>query len=497
MSYSFCTKFNSSTVRLHLNEFQGEHCAQIKELLPHAEKYTNILETNIISRIAEYVNTTIYGFDTKVGNVNVGNILPVPGSDAGLEMLVSGRVKKYAKVIVETPSYSQFLYYIPHDVEVINLYTEVWFDSFNLLDALSFYMAGQTERCLLYLCSPNNPSGKMHKYSDVLAIVERYPIDVIIDEAYIEYSHAGLMIAGLAPGTHRGAAIQAAQEECTVPIHPSIYISRTFSKAFGLAALRIGYIISHHTNIAAYTKILNIKNFSPFTERAVNAVLDNREYYLDIARRTIEERERVVRSLSRHKIICGYGNFFMIYLPGALEQLKANNIIVRDRSTLPGLNGFVRITASPNAVVNNLIIKTILELPVPICRVPLRKDTVTEIKHATKYVLGLLQGYMLYPIGRTLDGIVRCGGILSGESGVELCVYGELDTIINIMYKRAGLINTLHIYRPASSNVYMIINKYVKINTGPPLFAPITGYFYGVPINIPYMEVGDYTDFPI
>jgi len=462
--YSFGSKFDDGTIRLHLNEFQGEHCEEVSKLLPNIEKYTNIMETNIIKRIAEYVG------------VGEKNILPVPGSDAGLEMLASGRVKRYSKIFVEAPSYSQFMYYIPKDTEVVNIYSEVWFDRFDIVRAMSFYME-YPGSFLLYLCSPNNPTGKQYSYSSIVQLAEMYPyLDIIVDEAYVEY---------------------APQQKVydSIVTYENVYITRTFSKAFGLAAIRIGYVISCEQNIEQYMKILNIKNFNPLTESAVNAVLDNKEYYLSIARRTAEERDKIVHRLKGHKIISGHGNFFLLYAGPYKDLLIAkftkHKIIVRDRSNLPSLDGFIRITASPNPQVSDVIVK-LIDIPIPIPKVPLPKDSVTEIKLFTKSVLCFLSQYLVYPTGKTLEGVMSCGGILPGESGVELCVCANtLDELIEVFG-----INGIKTYRYGNN---LIVYKYVKISLGPICETKVE-YFYSFPVLVPkfqYKKIYDPYLFPI
>ena len=112
---------------------------------------------------------------------------------------------------------------------------------------------------LVYICNPNNPSGTLLSKTFLKKLIYQFQ-DVIflIDEAYFEFSKETM-----------------AEE---VVIFPNLFVSRTFSKAFGLANFRAGYLISDVNNIQQISKIRNPKNFTTFAQEAVLGVLSDIDY---------------------------------------------------------------------------------------------------------------------------------------------------------------------------------------------------------------------------
>jgi histidinol-phosphate aminotransferase len=133
---------------------------------------------------------------------------------------------------------------------------------------------------LLYLCSPNNPTSTQFKSTDIEALAKAFPGIVILDEAYGEFADYSFVPR--------------------LTEFPTMVILRTFSKAFGLAALRLGYTVAN----VSLAKVIREKSPSPFpvsgfTLRMGSKMLDNVDIMETAAKELIEERQKLIKALNK------------------------------------------------------------------------------------------------------------------------------------------------------------------------------------------------------
>ncbi len=183
------------------------------------------------------------------------------------------------------------------------------------LDAMA---AAITERTrLIFVCNPNNPTSTVVDPAALEAFVESVPADilVVIDEAYVEYIRDGLLPDSLG----------------LVRKHPNVVVLRTFSKAYGLAGLRIGYAVADPDIVTALGKV-----YVPFTATTVSqaaaiASLDAADELLARTDAVVAERARVSAALAEagYQVPPSQANFVWLPLPGrcagsALPQARAS-----------------------------------------------------------------------------------------------------------------------------------------------------------------------------
>ena len=137
---------------------------------------------------------------------------------------------------------------------------------------------------LLYLCSPNNPTSTQFKRQDVETLARAFPGIVILDEAYGEFADYSF--------------VQQIQD------FPNMIILRTFSKAFGLAALRLGYAVTN----PELAKVINEKSPLPypvsgFTLRMGAKMLDNVDLMEEAAKELVVERRKLIKALNKIKSV--------------------------------------------------------------------------------------------------------------------------------------------------------------------------------------------------
>ncbi|MEE9244239.1 MAG: histidinol-phosphate transaminase [Mycobacterium sp.] len=202
---------------------------------------------------------------------------------------------------------------------------------------LEAMLAAITERTrLIFVCNPNNPTSTAVDPEALLRFIEAVPshILVAIDEAYIEYIRDGLV-----PNSFG-----------LVRAHSNIVVLRTFSKAYGLAGLRIGYAVGHPDIIAALSKVYVPFTATSISQAAAIASLDAAEELLARTDAVVAERTRVTTALraAGYDVPPSQANFVWLPIPGHAQRFAADaandRVIVR-----PYGDDGVRVTvAAPN-----------------------------------------------------------------------------------------------------------------------------------------------------
>jgi histidinol-phosphate aminotransferase len=194
---------------------------------------------------------------------------------------------------------------------------------------------------LLFLCSPNNPSGNAFEAAQILELVDRFPGIVVLDEAYSDFSSKGSL------------RYQIAQR-------PNLVILQTFSKAYGMAGLRIGMAFANAYIIDLMNRVKYPYNISQATLDAAVKALD--EPVLARVAQIVVQRSRLSSALLRFpfvkKVWPSDANFLLVQVsdPDRLYQhLLADGIIVRNRSRVIGCAGCLRFTVGTPAENDNLL----------------------------------------------------------------------------------------------------------------------------------------------
>lgn len=185
---------------------------------------------------------------------------------------------------------------------------------------------------LLFLCSPNNPSGNMFAMQHIEALLAQFPGIVVVDEAYIDF---------------------AAQPGC-LPLlakYPRLVVLQTFSKAWGLAGIRLGMAFADKEIIRLLNNVKPPYNINQLTQEAALRALDNRVQYEQWVQTLLGQRTLLTQYLLGLDFVVRVypsdANFVLVKMqnPGAVYQyLVQQGIIVRDRSQVILCEGCLRIT---------------------------------------------------------------------------------------------------------------------------------------------------------
>ncbi len=150
------------------------------------------------------------------------------------------------------------------------------------LDAMAAAITDRTR--VVLICTPNNPTGTVVHERELRLFLDKCPKDVIvvIDEAYVEFVRDPDAVAGLEFWRE----------------HPNVVVLRTFSKAYGLAGLRVGYAVAHPEVAAAVRKTATPFGVNSLAQAAAVASLDAREEMEERVEALVEERTRVAEGLA-------------------------------------------------------------------------------------------------------------------------------------------------------------------------------------------------------
>jgi histidinol-phosphate aminotransferase len=185
---------------------------------------------------------------------------------------------------------------------------------------------------IIWLCSPNNPSGNALYREDIEMVLNNFDGIVVIDEAYINFSRQRSFIPDLID-------------------YPNLVILQTFSKAWGLAALRVGMAFADAGIIDIMSRIKPPYNINEPSQELASQALDEVEQVNEMIRIIVSERNRLADELKKisivEEIFPSDANFLLVRIKEArkvYEYLLQKGIVVRDRSTTPGCTDCLRIT---------------------------------------------------------------------------------------------------------------------------------------------------------
>jgi len=261
-------------------------------------------------------------------NVPADQIIVTNGSDDALELICKAFIDRDDAVLVPQPTYTHFLVYVQsRGATVVDFFADDIFDpDVERLEAQ--VRAGGFK--LVYLVSPNNPTGVVYTRDQVERLLLAAPSTLfIVDEAYHEFY---------------GESVVSLVNE-----YDNLVVTRTFSKCFGIAGLRIGYLCTSEYVHHELQKPFNPKSVNRLGQVAAQACLDDLPYYSWYVSEVDKARDYLVPQL-RQRGLATYptpANFMLVQVPDPKRfcaLLADQGVYIRDRSDLPRLPNFVRVT---------------------------------------------------------------------------------------------------------------------------------------------------------
>ena len=276
------------------------------------------------------------------GNIFIGN-----GSDEAIDILLRIFCEPGTdNIIICPPTYG--MYEVSANINNVTI-KKVTLTSDLQLDIPGILQSTDSLSKMLFICSPNNPTGNSLHLKDIELLIQEFKGIVVIDEAYINY---------------------AKQRSCInfLTEYPNVVVLLTFSKAWGLAALRLGMAFASTKIIEYINKVKPPYNINLASQEIALSALENIEWVNQKIRETISERERLATALNRldfvQKVFSSDANFILAKFDDPVKTynyLVAKGIIVRNRSTVILCEGCLRITiGTPQQ--NDTLINTLQQI---------------------------------------------------------------------------------------------------------------------------------------
>jgi len=267
---------------------------------------------------------------SEIKGVKPDQILLGNGSDEVLDLIFRAFCEPgQDEVILLPPTYG--MYGVLAQLNNIRAHAVSLNTDFELdLEAITAKVDKKTK--VIFVCSPNNPTGNSIPLSQIEALLKRFKGLVVVDEAYVDFAEQTSALSLL-------------------DAYPKLMICQTFSKAYGLAGIRLGIGFADPLIISYLNKIKPPYNINILTQKAAMASLKQKKAVEQQVKELIAERQNMEKALLNfnfvRKIFPSNANFLLIQVDDAnkrYSQLIENDIVVRNRSSLIGCENCLRVT---------------------------------------------------------------------------------------------------------------------------------------------------------
>lgn len=283
---------------------------------------------------------------SEINSVSPSKIFVGNGSDEAIDLQYRifcepGR----DEIIICPPTYG--MYRVSADINNVRVKEVRLTDDFHL-DVPAIFEAVSNLTKLIFVCSPNNPTGNLMRHESIIELADNFHGLVIVDEAYIHFADASSMIGEL-------------QE------HQNIVVLQTFSKAWGMAGLRVGLAFADESIIELMNRVKPPYNVSGIAQNTVVRALDEKPKIDGWIEAALQQRTRLMDAFAGFnfidKVYPSDANFILVKTIDAdaiYRFLIEENIVVRDRSNIEFCTGCLRITVG-TAQENDRLIASLIK----------------------------------------------------------------------------------------------------------------------------------------
>ncbi len=282
-------------------------------------RYPDVFPTHLLEALSKHLNLPIE------------SIIAANGSNELMYTIGMAIIGKGAKVLIPTPTfflYEKIVKVMDGELIEVPMKSDLSFDV-----EMIIRIARNKKPALIILNSPNSPTGQSILISDVERILNETDSIVVVDEAYIEFSDKPSAVT-------------------IVSKYDRLIILRTFSKAFSLAGLRIGYLLAHPAMVSELLKPKIPFTVNNFSASVAIKLLQKNDLVAERIRYIIRQRAYLYKNLSEQNGITVFrsdSNFLIFKSKNEasvlLERLLSENVLIRDVSSYPMLSGFLRVNA--------------------------------------------------------------------------------------------------------------------------------------------------------
>lgn len=300
----------------------------------HYNRYPDPYQKTLKKRVAVVKNIP-------ESQVFIGN-----GSDEAIDLLFRIFCEPRAdKALTFTPTYG--MYKVSAAINDVELIEVPLTENFQIAYDSVLPFLDHPDLKLIFICSPNNPTGNSVDRKTIENIIENFKGIVVIDEAYIDFSQEFSLTTWLAK-------------------YPQLVILQTLSKAWGQAGLRIGFAFAAKEIISYFNKVKPPYNISQVNQQLALKTLENTKDFEDKKAVILSEKELLQSELSElkgvYRVFSTDTNFILIQIKNASEiynQLVAEKLIIRNRSSQ--IKDALRITVGTPSE-NKKLLKTLQKI---------------------------------------------------------------------------------------------------------------------------------------
>ncbi|MEO6588553.1 MAG: histidinol-phosphate transaminase [Pyrinomonadaceae bacterium] len=314
--YSSARKEFTGAARIFLDANENSFGSPLPE---NYNRYPDPLQWKIKEKIAA-INSV------KPPQIFIGN-----GSDEAIDLLLRIFCEPTVEEIIITPP-TYGMYEVSANINDVLVNPVLLNSDFQINPHQILSHVDKELTKLIFLCSPNNPTGNSFERAAILEIVKNFHGIVIVDEAYIHFSKQKSLVDEIIN-------------------FPNLVILQTFSKAWGLAGLRVGLAFANEEIIAQFNKVKPPYNISEIAQNAISDALEKRGEVEKTIEKIISEREKLIENLRTisvmTKIYPTDANFVLVKTIDAEKVynfLLAEKIVVRNRNNVELCEGCLRIT---------------------------------------------------------------------------------------------------------------------------------------------------------
>ncbi|WP_282122397.1 histidinol-phosphate transaminase [Algibacter mikhailovii] len=285
---------------------------------------------NGVNRYPDPLQRTVKSLLSELKEIPQSKMLLGNGSDEVLDLIFRAFCEPYQdNIITLPPTYG--MYSVLANINAIGIKSVPLDENFEpKVDAI-LQQADEHSK-LLFLCSPNNPTGNSFSTKAMKSLVENFNGIVVIDEAYIDFSNAESWVSQLEK-------------------YPNLIVTQTLSKAYGMAGIRLGICYASEEIISVLNRIKPPYNVNELTQQKAISQLEQNERTQEQVSDILKERDVLVDQLNSinyvAKIYPSDANFVLAKVDDATKrynQLIEHGIVIRNRTTQPGCENCLRFT---------------------------------------------------------------------------------------------------------------------------------------------------------
>jgi len=282
--------------------------------------------------VNEYPDTSYFAIRKLLSqycNVDPEQLTITNGADEGLDIAAKTFIDEGSNAVISVPTYSMYRIV----AQVMGGHVREVLRKEDFSDDTEAILKAIDERTgIVFLCSPNNPTGNVASHETLEMILDRTDATVVVDEAYYEFCGESF-----ADYTKK---------------HENLVIVRTFSKAFGMAGARVGYLIAHKNSTELMSRVRPPNSLSVISLKLAEMSLENIGLMKEHVTKITAERERVAHALAKISglsVLPTKTNFLLVRFrertaSEVYEELLRSGIVSRDVSKLPLLANILRFT---------------------------------------------------------------------------------------------------------------------------------------------------------